>query len=68
MSNYRHHLVLAAAAKLDLAAKTGAYHAAVLRDDLERAEQLREEAHAMLEGLLDHYAAAAKAGRVEGEL
>lgn len=68
MSSYRRHLVLAAAAKLDLAAKTGAFHAAVLRGDLDQAEQIREEAHSMLESLLDHYAAAAKAGLVEGEL
>lgn len=53
MSAHRNKAVLAAAAWKDVNALAGAYQAAVLRGDDARAQQLRQEAHDMLDTHLD---------------
>jgi len=53
MSAHRNKAVLAAAAWKDVNALAGVYQAAVLRGDNARAQQLRQEAHDMLDTHLD---------------
>lgn len=53
MTVHRGKAILAAAAWKDVNALSGAYQAAVLRGDDEKAQQLRQEAHDMLDTHLD---------------
>lgn len=53
MSAHRGKAILAAAAWKDVNALSGAYQAAVLRGDTEKAQELRQQAHDMLDTHLD---------------